>query len=379
MAAARDLRGFFNSSQNVSALDRHYRRTMNRILKELSRGVSQPGAARARDLIARIRKLTNDLDPKKDSFVRKWIRREIPKAFVLGDKAATRQLQEQLRGVSGEQQEDFGQISRSFTGANTASMRAVVGAMEDTLSRTAADIFATSKLTITRTRLPLLQDKAIREATVGGIIRGATGKRLSDDIARVILTGSTDKAGLKNLRERGFGGSTLDLYKELSEGKFITVGKRRFSVRNYANLVARTQGAEAHKVANVVRMQQNSVDHVKISRHNQLEPDECTPFAGKVFYVGPLPKDPAGFPSLKGILNAGPPFHPQCRHVTEPFVIQFETDAAIEKAKDSANAIPSKIFGKKSNDIRKLVVATSDEDLEAFFEEGAEDLRRGAA
>lgn len=379
MAAARDLRSFFNSSKNISALDRHYRRTMGRILKELAGGVSQPGAARARDLIARIRKLTNDLDPAKDSFVRKWIRREIPKAFVLGDSAATRQLREQLTAVSGEKQADFGQISRSFTGANKASMRAVVAAMENQLGRAASDVFATASLTIRRTGLKFNQDQAIREATIGGIIRGGTGKQLSNDIARILLKGDTDKAGLKNLRENGFGGSDIELFRELSEGKFITVGKRKFSVRNYANLVARTQGSEAHKVANVVRLQQNDVNHVKISRHNQLEPDECTPFAGKVFYVGPLSKDPAGFPSLKNILNGGPPFHPQCRHVTEPFVTQFETDAAIEKAKDSANAIPKRIFGQKSNDIRKLVTAASAEDLESFFEEGAEDLRRGAA
>ncbi len=379
MAAARDLAGFFNSSQNVSALDRHYRRTMGRILKELAGGVSQPGAARARDLIARIRKLTNELDPAKDSFVRKWIRREIPKAFVLGDKAATRQLREQLETVSGPTQQEFGQISRSFTGANKASMRAVVAAMEDQLGRAASDVFATAKLTVRRTQLKFNQDQAIREATVGGIIRGGTGKQLSDDIARILLNGNTDKAGLKNLRENGFGGSDIQLFRELSEGKFITVGKKTFSVRTYANLVARTQGSEAHKVANVVRLQQNGVNHVKISRHNQVEPDECTPFAGKVFYVGPLSKDPAGFPSLKSILNAGPPFHPQCRHVTEPFVVEFETAAAIEKAKDSANAIPKRIFGQKSNDIRKLVTAASAKDLESFFEEGAEDLRRGAA
>lgn len=378
MAASRDLTALIATDQSTPLLVRHFERQTKRILEELARGVTQPGSARARDLLARIRKLTNTLDPKKDSLVRRWIRREIPRSFVLGDKAATRQLQEQLRQVSSEDQAAFGQISRGFTGANTASLRGVVSAMESQLTRAAEDTLATLNITIRRTQTTILQDKNIRQATVGGIIRGQTGRQLSDDIAGIILTGKAGPDAMKRLRDQGFRSDTTDLYKQLSKGQFITIGKRRFNVRDYANLVSRTQAREAHKVAEVVRLQQNDVDHVRISRHVQGVRDECTPFAGKVFYIGSASVDPLGFPKLSSLPGGGPPFHPNCRHVLEPFVADFETANAIDKAKESAQLIPRRFLGKGSGDIRQLVAELEDSELEEIAPEGFEDLREAA-
>ena len=378
MAASRDLSALIANDRHVPLLQRHFERTTKRILDELAAGVSRPGAARARDLIARMRELTNRLDPRKDSLVRRWIRKEIPRSFVLGDKAATRQLQEELRKVSSADQASFGSISRTFTGANTASLRGVVSAMENQLSRAAADTFATLNISIRKTQTTLLQDKSIREATVGGVIRGQTGRELSDDIAGILLTGTTDPEALKRLRDKGFRSDTTDLYKQLSKGQFITVGKRRFNVRDYANLVARTQSREAHKVAEVVRLQQNDVDHVRISRHKQLKRDECTPFAGKVFYIGSLSEDPAGFPKLSSIPNGGPPFHPNCRHVLEPFVVEFKGQTAIDNARESAKLIPRRFLGKGSTEVRDFVAKLTDAELEEIAPEGFEDLREAA-
>ena len=62
--------------------------------------------------------------------------------------------------------------------------------------------------------------------------------------------------------------------------------------------MADTQLAEAAKVGTIARLQKNQVNHVKISTHKQKVTDECTPFAGQDFYIGPEPQDPLGFPKL---------------------------------------------------------------------------------
>jgi hypothetical protein len=245
--------------------------------------------------------------------------------------------------------------------------------MTSTLSRAARDMMATLELTVRRTQLRLTSDKAIREATTGGIVRGATGAEVSNDISRIIL-GKNDPAALQRLKDRGFNGDDLELYKQLGQGQTIKVAGRNFKIRSYANLVARTMTRDAHKVGTVVRLQQNGVDHVRVSRHAQLKKDECTPFAGNVYYIGALETDPAGFPKLSSILNGGPPFHPNCAHVLEPYVVQLKGEAEVAKVKEQTLALPEKFYSKNAKDLRAMVEEASHKELESWAPAGSADL-----
>ena len=218
-------------------------------------------------------------------------------------------------------------------------------------------ILTTAGLTVRRTQLVFQQDAGIREQVVGGIIRGSSGREISDDIARLILEGKSNPEGLKRLRENGFQNDLIDLYGRLSKGEMVKVGARNFSVRSYANLTARTMLREAHKVGTVVRLQQNGVDHVQISKHAQEKPDVCTAFAGRVYYVGPEAEDPLGFPPLKSITNGGPPFHPNCAHVTQPYVAVLKSQTNVGAAREESDLLPRRFFGKTAAEVTELVEA----------------------
>lgn len=378
MAAARELKALLAHAGTISALEDHYQRTIARILEELAAGISRPGAARAAELLRILRELVAKLDPRRDSFVRRWIEEQLPRAYILGNRAAVRQIQEQLAKAAAPEREAFGDLNRTWTAVNSTTLQAIAAAMSSTLSRAAAETLERLNLTVRRTQLTLLKDAQIREAVTGGIIRGATGKEVSNDLARVIL-GKTDRDSVARLRAKGFHGDDLELFKSLAKGQTIKVAGKNFPVRTYANLTARTMMRDAHKVGTIVRLQQNDVDHVRISRHVQLKRDECTPFAGNVYYIGPLSRDPLGFPNLRDILNGGPPFHPNCAHVLEPYVHELKSPEAKKLDAERANALPRRFYGKTSKEIRELVAEATDEELKTWAPVGAEDLMKGVA
>jgi len=366
MAASRELTSLIENAETVASLIDIYERTLGRILRELSLGITQPGGARARELIARIRDLILELDPSRDGKVRAWIRETVHEAFVLGDDAATRQLRESLSDLSSGDRQAWGEIATGWTAVNQTAMRAIISSMDETLRQVASQMQSQFALAVRRTQLVLHTDQAIREATVSGIIRGATGRQLSDDIANIILEGRGGPEAIARLREQGFQPDLLKLYERLAKGQVVRVGARNYDVRAYANLVARTMLRDAHKVATLVRLQQNSVNHVRISVHVQKEPDVCTAYAGQVFYIG-QGEDPLGFPSIKGIPNSGPPFHPNCAHVPEPWVLDFKTAGQIEDARIAAELLPENVFGKTAADVTKFIEELTPAQLEAIL------------
>lgn len=380
MSVSRDLDSLINNARTTDALVRHYERTLRRVIDQLAAGVSRPGAARAAKLTRQLNEQINRLDPKRSKFVRDWIRRNVPRAFILGDKAGTRTLRQELKNLAdAPAKEAFGDVRQGFTANNNAALRGITRAMEATLGKAAEDMRAAMGTTIRETQVRLLQSQKIREATVGGRIRGATGKEVADDIASILLGKKVKPSVRKRLREIGFTGRDFENFEQVARGTVIQVGRKRMNVRDYSDLVATTQMREAHKVGSIVRLQQNGIDHVKISRHQQKVKDECTPYAGKVFYIGALAKDPEGFPKLSETPNGGPPFHPRCRHVVQAFVLPFRGKSATEKAKESAKALPRRFFGKTAAEIRKLVASTPLDELREIAAEGAADIREEAA
>ena len=374
MAASRQLIGLLNDSRTISALDEHYKRVVRQLIQTLGEGVSRPGGARVTELLRTLREKAVALDPARDSFVRRWIKTNIAKAFVLGDRAATRQLREALQDLSAGERASFGDVSKTFTAVNSTAMKGIAAAMDQTMRRVHGDLLRKLNLVVRETQVTLVSSQAIRDVTTGGILRGVAGRKVADDIAAMILKRSTNPELKKRLRDVGFQPRQLTDFENVARGQVIQAGSKTMKVRDYANLVARTQMREAHKVGTIVRLQQNGIDHVQVSRHPQERKDECTPYAGKVFYIGALPKDPLGFPPLSGTVNGGPPFHPNCRHVLRPFVVPFQTEKAVEKAKESATALPRRFYGKTAKEVRELVAELDDRELEAIAQEGFEDI-----
>jgi hypothetical protein len=361
---SRALNALLNDRKTVDALVDLYERTLRQLVDELSYGVSRPGAARVSALLKRIDEILVKVDPKKSSPIRSWLRNQAPRAYVLGDKESTQRLRNYIKNLSSEKRDLYGEPKTAWTSINNSTMNAIVRSLGETFSKMKADMKAAVGVSIRRTQLTLLQSEKVAEATSGGIIRGRTGQEVADDIASILLKGKVSPEVRKRLSAIGFRGDMFNSFEKIARGEMITVGKKTMSVRAYADLVSQTQMREMHKVATVTRAKQNDIDHVRISNHPMKVPDECTPFAGKVYYVGPLSKDPLGFPRLDSILNGGPPFHPRCKHSAVEYPIFFQTDKKVEKEKAEALKTPSKFYGKSASEVRRLVNESTTRELD---------------
>jgi hypothetical protein len=351
MALARDLLILLASDTNVAALERLYFRVIERVLRELAAGVSRAGAARARETLIRIRQLAAALDPRRDSLVRDWIRRELPKAFILGDIAAARELERQLADAGADSAEGI-KVNRAFGAVNQTQLGILVATMIAKLEDAHRQILQTAGMVIRNTQLRAQTNAEVRAHVVDGIVRGLTGREVSNAIAKAILTGRISPEDAARLRAAGHAGD-LELYRQLSEGKLITVGGRRFDVRAYANLVARTMSREAASVATVLRLQQSGVGHIQVSETMPLEPDVCSLVAGNVYYIGEG-ADPLGFPAYASMPGGKLGLHPHCRHVPLPFVAVRKPEPFIDELR--ANVFASRdFFGTSSSEASRRV------------------------
>lgn len=339
MALDRELEKLLSSASTTRALVAYYDRVIRRLVTELAAGVSQAQAFRTEALLARLRKILDDIDPKKSKVVSDWIKTNVRKAFVVGDSEATRSLQAALRESPLSVGRKFLPVDAQFTVINEIAINGLVAAMNATMGKARDLIEAKLGTVIRQTQTSLASAARIREATTEGFIRGATRQEIADDIASILLGKRIAPEVRDRLRTHGFNASMFNDFEAVARGQMIKIGKRNFTVRHYSNLVANTQLREAHKVATITRLRQNGVRHVLISKHVQHVPDVCTPFAGRVFYTGEG-ADPAGFPPLRSTPNGGPPWHPFCRHSLRPYVIALRTDRELETARQaSANIL----------------------------------------
>lgn len=374
MSVARDLQALLGSAENTAALREIYARVIERILAELAAGVTRPGMARAREVLAKVRELAAQLDPRKDGAVRRWIQSEFAKAYYLGDAAAIEGI-EAARGRAPEARGNLVPIpTGAFTAINQLQLRATVAALSDRLHDVQRQILTKAGLFVRRTQLVFAQDAEVRSHIVGGIIRGQTHREVATDIARTILTGKLSPAAAQRMRDAGFAGD-LELFRQIGHGQMVTVGQKTMDVRNYSDLVARTMAAEAHRIGTVTRLQQSGINHVRISRHQQAVEDECTLYAGRVFYVG-AGVDALGFPSLRDVAGSGPPWHPHCAHVVEAWVAALKPQSTIDAAREDAGLLPAAAFGTSVKEARQLVeVLKKTGRLVAVAPKGAQDVK----
>lgn len=370
MTQARDILVATNAADGSAELVRVYERVLTQIIRDLSLGITRPSARRTAELIAAINIRLAQLDPRAQTRIAVWIAREVQGAYILGDKGASRELRKLLVQAA----QDPTSIKRSFVAINQRQMQGLVDAMQATAKGIEKQIRREIGIAIRRTQATIKKSAAIRRITVDAFVRGRTGQQVSDDIAAMLLGKKVDPEVKERLRSLGFRANDFDRFERIARGQLIQVGGRRFTVRSYSDLVARTQMREAHTVGTLARLKQNGVQHVKISRHRQKVRDICTPYAGKIFYVGSSKTDPAGFRPLRGVINGGPPFHPNCRHVIIPWVITLHTDKAVEAAQASSKAIPARFLGKGPKEVRELVASMSDSELKKAFAEGFGDV-----
>ena len=130
---------------------------------------------------------------------------------------------------------------------------------------------------------------AMREL-LQGVIQGRTRRQTSDAI-------------VERLQQRGIKG-------------FRDKTGREWSLSKYAEMVARTTAREAHTAGTVNRLASNGLDLVKISEHAH-ESDVCNQYEGRIFSISGTS---TRYPSATGNL---PPYHPNCVHVTTPWIERF--------------------------------------------------------
>jgi len=362
------LRALLGEADTVAALEAIYERQVQRILLELSQGITRPGADRAVELLVRLRTLIADLDPSRESAVRSWIERNIPSAFVLGDDQATEEVRAELAQASAEDRAAFGHLVTGFTAVSDQQMRAIAALMEETLGSAAEQIRRTVGIAVQRTQLALPTDAAVREASIGAIVRGASGRQLSDDIAGIILEGKAGPDALARLQKLGFRPDLVELYQRLSKGQFININGRNYDVRKYANLVGRTMMREAITKGAILRLQANGVDHIRISLHDQQEADVCTIYAGRIYYIG-QGEDPVGFPAYTSIPSI--PLHPHCTHGVEAYPMQFKSPTQVQADLADAALLPDDWYGQGAGAITKKVHELTYSGLVAIAPRGA--------
>jgi len=363
---SRELNAFLNDRSTLKALEDHYQRAVEAIVREMAYGMSRPGAARAQALVRRIDELLATMNTRRQEYVRNWIKRNASRAFVIGDRNATAKLRTMLRNVGSGKAADFGDVNTSWTAINNTSLAAIARAMQESLQVAPNEIRRITSTAIRASQVTLNQNKKIMDATVGGLIRGRTGQQVADDIASIFLKGRTSPEVRKRLMEIGYRGEMFESFEKIARGEMIRVGQKTMSVRSYANLVARTQLREMSRVATVTRLNQNGVYHVKVTRPPQKEIDECAIYAGKVFYVGPLSKDPMGFPPLSSTPNGGPPFHPHCIHDVNPFVVPFHGRDEVLKQKEQSGKIPRTLLNKTFQDVKKNLAGMTAQERRAL-------------
>jgi Phage minor capsid protein 2. len=85
--------------------------------------------------------------------------------------------------------------------------------------------------------------------------------------------------------------------------------KRKWNMRTYAEMVARTTTMEAHLQGTAIRLMENGHDLVKVSSHAGAC-EKCVPWQGKILS---LSGQTEGYPTLQEAKDKGL-FHPRCRH-----------------------------------------------------------------
>ena len=126
--------------------------------------------------------------------------------------------------------------------------------------------------------------------------------------------GSLVANAIANNQARGVIGREIMawLRRNLADGNYITIGTRRFEVRAYSEMVARTRMIEASTEAVKEMSAEYESDLVEFSTHDN-PCEECAALEGQIFSIS---GDDPEYPALTS--DVEPPVHPNCEHNLNP-------------------------------------------------------------
>jgi len=154
------------------------------------------------------------------------------------------------------------------------------------------------------------------------VIGQATQEALLQEIAKKRITGATERELVKKMET---------IIKDSGLKKVTTGSGRQYEPKSYAKMVSRTilTGAQVDGTANQMAM--NGDDLVIVSDHFG-ESDLCRPWENEILSVnGMYP----GYTSLSDA-KAGGLFHPNCRHVIDPYHDELLTESKVWDAKSQS-------------------------------------------
>jgi len=153
--------------------------------------------------------------------------------------------------------------------------------------------------------ISIIMDSSLDEGykMVAGLLLNTQQKILAENkINQLLAEGLEEKGTVQQAKNKLLNA----LREELGEDAIIKAGSKRFTLKYYAELVARTKIRDAQSQAVVNTAISVGSDLVQVSSHNTNTPI-CLPFEGRVFSISGQDKD---FPALYD----EPPFHPNCLH-----------------------------------------------------------------
>jgi len=348
MAGERDLSWILGRRDSVAALEGYYGQVWDKILREVALGLGRPGAAQRTGLLLRLKALVGLLDPYRQTVVRKWIRDWASASVMLGEENAVDGITTQKGEAHPDQALAFGDVSSKKSPQSQVVLAGLV-------AQTSAQLAALQASMLSMLTGVVTQSQAV---LVGMQNRGALGtltqRTVLTDLTDLVLRGPSP-AAIRGLRGLGFPDHLVNDIRRLNEGFSSSEGSRLPKVQDQAGMIGGGMISGGHSAGIKVRSSHNDVNHVRISNPNRVgEPDVCTVFAGRVFFIG-LGSDPLGFPKLSSVPNGGPKFHPHCRHGLQPWVVALKSKDEIAAELAASNAIPSQFFNVKPYAVTKVV------------------------
>lgn len=247
-------------------------------------------------IFQRIIRILEDLQGRADA----WSSRFIKEFLEDADLSALTALR--AAGISAPQ---FGaSISESAVAGIALSLTNDLSKAGDSVRFLAQRIFRVSAL---EREFPALALQAKREVGIG-------------------LAGSEATAAIR--------GRIGDLLREQFQDGVVTIiasnGRRMsFPLDFYAGMVAQNTRRQAESFATLERARQGGHDLVRVTPNPSKGGDWCDAYRGRVYSISGASDI---YPPLAGLPNAGPPFHPWCKHSLGVYIPSLETDAANREA-----------------------------------------------
>jgi hypothetical protein len=248
---------------------------------------------RGEEIARQIRATLSDLEGAQ----RAWLNGRLPASYRVGMRAMAGALGRPLPTLSGVHRTAVGAIAEEIT-------RETVGKALPSVAANVSQAFIRAKQTI-------VAHERLMERLGVATVRGFTVEELTRSIVTTLRDGATARLG------EAVDDATKEALRATAEGRWISIrGRdgvtRRYGLRAYSRLVARTATRMAHSEGVLQTARQFGVDLVQVSVHAGSCP-RCLPFQGKVFSVSGANVD---FPALTD--ENRPPIHPNCAHVLLP-------------------------------------------------------------